>query len=79
LHKAVGCENCSNTGYKGRIGIIEYLRCDDAIKTLPKDENFPTNAVRLNQSRGGRTLLQDGFIKAIDGQTTIEEVIRVAG
>lgn len=79
LHKAVGCENCSNTGYKGRIGIIEYLRCDDAIKTLPKDENFPTNAVRLNQSRGGRTLLQDGFIKAINGQTTIEEVIRVAG
>lgn len=79
LHKAVGCEQCSNTGYRGRVGIIEYLRCDDAIKALPKDENFPSHAVRLNQERGGRTLMQDGFIKAINGQTTIEEVIRVAG
>jgi len=79
LHKAVGCEHCSNTGYRGRVGIIEYLRCDEAIKALPKDENFPSHAVRLNQERGGRTLMQDGFIKAINGQTTIEEVIRVAG
>ncbi|QYK00288.1 GspE/PulE family protein [Shewanella psychrotolerans] len=79
LHKAVGCEHCSNTGYRGRVGIIEYLRCDEAIKALPKDENFPSHAVRLNLERGGRTLMQDGFIKAINGQTTIEEVIRVAG
>ncbi|NRD74693.1 type II/IV secretion system protein [Shewanella sp. VB17] len=79
LHKAKGCEHCSNTGYRGRIGIIEYLRCDDAIKALPKDENFPSHAIRLNQERGGRTLMQDGFIKAINSQTTIEEVIRVAG
>ncbi|GIU49889.1 type II secretion protein [Shewanella sairae] len=79
LHKAVGCDQCSNTGYRGRVGIIEYLRCDDAIKALPKDENFPSHAVRLNQQRGGRTLMQDGFIKAINGQTTVEEVIRVAG
>lgn len=79
LHRAVGCEHCANTGYRGRVAIIEYLRCDDAIKALPKDENFPQLARKLNFERGGRTLLQDGFLKAILGQTTIDEVIRVAG
>lgn len=79
LKQAVGCEHCSHTGYRGRVAIIEYLRCDEDIKTLPKDENFPVTARKLNQARGGRTLLQDGLLKALQGQTTIEEVIRVAG
>jgi general secretion pathway protein E len=79
LHRAVGCEACAHTGYKGRVAIVEYLRCDEAIKSLPKDENFPVAARKLNVSRGGRTLLQDGLLKAIAGVTTIEEVIRVAG
>src|SRR5690606_496379 len=79
LQQAVGCEACAHTGYRGRVAVVEYLRCDEAIKSLPKDENFPQTARKLNLSRGGRTLLQDGLLKAINGQTTIEEVIRVAG
>lgn len=79
VQHAVGCEHCAHTGYKGRVAIIEYLRCDDAIKALPKDQNFPVSARKLNSDRGGRTLLQDGLLKAIKGQTTIDEVIRVAG
>ncbi|MEH8021212.1 GspE/PulE family protein [Rheinheimera metallidurans] len=79
LNKAVGCDICAHTGYRGRIAVVEYLRCDDAIKSLPKDENFPIIARKLNLERGGRTLLQDGLLKVINGQTTIEEVIRVAG
>lgn len=79
LQKSIGCEHCAHTGYRGRVAIVEYLRCDEAIKALPKDENFPMNAWKLNQDRGGRTLLQDGLVKAILGQTTIDEVIRVAG
>ena len=79
LKQAVGCEACAHTGYKGRVAIVEYLRCDEAIKSLPKDENFPVAARKLNINRGGRTLLQDGLLKAIAGVTTIEEVIRVAG
>lgn len=79
LHRSVGCEHCAHTGYRGRVAIIEYLRCDDAIKALPKDENFPQHARQLNIDRGGRTLLQDGLLKAILGQTTIDEVMRVAG
>jgi general secretion pathway protein E len=79
LKQSVGCEHCAHTGYRGRVAVVEYLRCDEAIKALPKDENFPSKAWKLNQERGGRTLLQDGLVKAILGQTTIDEVIRVAG
>ena len=38
--KAKGCSSCNYTGYKGRVGIMEYLRCTDEIKSIPKDSNF---------------------------------------
>ncbi len=79
LHQATGCELCNFTGYKGRLAIIEYLRCTDEIKALPKDQNFIQHARRENRAQGGRTLLEDGLLKAMQGTTTIEEVLRVAG
>ncbi|QYJ74058.1 GspE/PulE family protein [Shewanella sp. FJAT-52076] len=79
LKIANGCDHCGHTGYKGRIAIVEYLRCDEDIKTLGKDQYFPGKARNLNISRGGRTLMMDGLLKAAMGQTTIEEVVRVAG
>jgi general secretion pathway protein E len=79
LYDAVGCEHCNHTGYNGRLAIIEYLRCTDEIKAIPKDENFIQLARRQNQQQGGRTLLEDGLLKALQGTTTIEEVLRVAG
>lgn len=79
LREAKGCEECNHTGYKGRIAIIEYLRCDDEIKILPKDKHFPIAARQVAKSRGYRNLVEDGFYKAILGITTVEEVLRVAG
>lgn len=79
LHQAKGCDHCAHTGYKGRVAIVEYLRCDDLIKDVPKDGQFPAAARAINQARNARTLLEDGFLKALAGQTTIEEVMRVAG
>lgn len=79
LKKPVGCEECGNTGYSGRMAIIEYLRSDNEIKALPKDENFIGKAKKHNQSTGGRTLLEDGLVKAMNGTTTIDEVVRVCG
>jgi len=79
LKKAVGCESCGYSGYKGRTAIIEYLRCDDDIKALTKDHSFIQNAKALNKIKGRRTLLEDGLLKAINGITTIDEIIRVAG
>lgn len=79
LRKPVGCEKCNHQGYLGRVAIIEYLRCDDVIKALPKDQHFIQHAKAANLQRGGRTLVQDGLLKAIQGITTIDEVLRVAG
>lgn len=61
------------------MAVTEYLRCDDAIKALPKDSNFIPKAKEHNNKMQRRTLLEDGFYKAILGLTTIEEVVRVAG
>ena len=79
LKQAVGCEQCEHTGYKGRFAVIEYLRCDDTIKTLPKDEQFIPKAKAHNSAMGLRTLMEDGLLKALQGETTIEEVVRVCG
>lgn len=79
LKQSVGCEHCNFTGFKGRVAIIEYLRCDDEIKQIPKDESFILKAKDTNRKRGGRNLLEDGILKALQGITTLDEVLRVAG
>jgi general secretion pathway protein E len=79
LRQPTGCSHCNHTGYSGRIAIVEYLRCDDEIKKLPKDKNFPIAAKEVSKKRGYRTLIDDGLYKAMQGITSIEEVIRVAG
>ena len=79
LMQARGCEGCSSTGYRGRVAVVEYLRCDEGIRALPKSERFLTAAREYNQTQGLRTLLEDGFLKALSGITTLDEVLRVAG
>ncbi len=79
LRVAVGCELCNHNGFKGRLAMIEYLRCDDEIRHIPKDENFILKAREVNKNRGGRNLLEDGMLKVCQGLTTIDEVLRVAG
>ncbi|CAI8296512.1 MAG: Type II secretion system protein E [Porticoccaceae bacterium UBA1117] len=79
LMDAVGCDQCGHTGFKGRLAIIEYLRCDEHLRSIPKDDQFLSNAKNYNRSQGGRDLVEDGLLKVFQGQTTIEEVYRVCG
>jgi general secretion pathway protein E len=79
LREARGCEKCGGTGYRGRVAVVEYLRCDEHIRLMPKDANFLTNARNYARTQGWRTLLEDGCAKALRGVTTISEVMRVAG
>ena len=77
FYKAKGCENCFQTGYKGRIGIFEIMVLDDNIKSLVL-QTFDSNRIRkaaLNQKMV--SLRRDGIHKVLGGQTTIEEVLRV--
>ncbi|CAH9056827.1 Type II secretion system protein E [Pseudoalteromonas sp. CIP111854] len=79
LRKGKGCDVCSNTGYKGRMAVTEYLNCDNTIKSLPKNADFISQAKHHNETLNRRTLLEDGLYKAAQGLTTIDEVLRVAG
>ena len=79
LRQSVGCEECAHTGYRGRMAIVEYLRCDDAIAAMDKSERFIGEARNHMRAAGGRSLLEDGLLKALSGDTTVEEVFRVAG
>jgi len=77
IYKAKGCDKCSHTGYKGRIGLCEFLEVNDEIKELVTQGK--SEAVLKNKARelGMRTLREEGLIKVKKGLTSLEEVIRV--
>ncbi len=79
LMEAKGCDRCAHTGFNGRLAIVEYLRCDDNVRALPKDDKFLIRAKEYNRNAGGRDLVEDGLLKALQGKTTVEEVFRVCG
>ena len=71
-----GCEQCNNTGYRGRIGIFEIMRLDDALRDLILKQ-ASTNVVREEaRKRGMRSLRDSGLLDVFDGVTTIEEVVK---
>lgn len=71
-----GCEHCNQTGYRGRLGIYEWLRVTDAMRDLIV-QRAPTLVVRQKAvEQGMRTLRDDGLRAIFDGHTTIEEVIK---
>jgi type IV pilus assembly protein PilB len=71
-----GCDNCNNTGYKGRQGLYEIMLLDDEMRDLIV-QHASTQVLRLEaKKRGMRTLRQCGLMAIYDGVTTIEEVVR---
>lgn len=79
LFKPSACSHCEQTGYQGRVAFLEYLPCDSDVKRMAKDEKLLDNLYELMKQKHLRTLKEDGFLKAIQGITTIDEVLRVAG
>jgi len=75
--KEDGCEKCGHTGYKGRMGIYEVLNNTQAIQKLIVG-NATSDDIQFQAMRDGMTTMQtDGLIKALRGQTSIEEILRV--
>ncbi len=79
IHGPVGCEACGHNGYKGRKAVVEYLACDEHIRSIPKDNNFIDTVKAYSAEQKNRTMFEDGLLKVIQGMTTIDEVMRVAG
>lgn len=77
LYFGKGCEKCSGTGYKGRIGIHEVLEMSEAIREALVKRTSASQIKEIAVQEGMTTMLEDGFQKAIHGITSIEEVLRV--
>lgn len=78
LYRGKGCEECNATGYFGRIGIFEVLPVTEKIGRLVLEKESAARIEDQAVSEGMITMKQDGYLKAVEGITTIEEVLRVA-
>jgi type II secretory ATPase GspE/PulE/Tfp pilus assembly ATPase PilB-like protein len=72
-----GCRVCHDTGYLGRTGIFEVLSTTSAIRDAVMRQQPSDSLRRIAIGEGMETLRQDGLRKALEGRTTLEEVLRV--
>jgi general secretion pathway protein E/type IV pilus assembly protein PilB len=76
LYKAVGCRECRQVGYMGRLGIFELLVSSEPIRKLAHDRVSTWQIAEQAMKEGMRTLRQDGWRKVLAGRTTVDEVVR---
>lgn len=76
FHKACGCDRCSDTGYRGRIGFYEMMVVTDALKDMVLQRISTNEIARAAEKEGMVRLREDGLVKAAQGLTTVEEVLR---
>ena len=77
LWKPVGCENCGQSGYRGRIALHELLVTDDEMKHAIQHKSAVGGIRTLAQTGGMTTLLQDGIAKILAGHTDLTQVMAV--
>jgi len=78
LYKGGGCTECANTGYRGRIGIFEVMPVSEKLGRLILEHAPGVDIEKEAVNEGMITMKQDGYLKVVEGITTIEEVLRVA-
>ena len=77
LFRPVGCQSCSNTGYRGRIAVHEVMTVTEDIERLAVARASSADVARVAIQQGMLTLRQDGWAKAQMGLTSVEEILRV--
>ena len=78
LFKGKGCDKCGDSGYKGRIAIFEVMSVNEKIGRLIL-ERAPAGKIEEQAVEDGMVrLIQDGYLKVLEGITTIEEILRVS-
>jgi general secretion pathway protein E len=78
LYRGKGCDKCLKTGYHGRTGIYELLTVDNDIRKMIMAHADSVEIKEYAMKNGMVTLLEDGLLKAAQGVTTVEEVMRVS-
>jgi general secretion pathway protein E len=77
LYKPIGCVSCGGMGYRGRLAIIEFLHMTDPVRKLIMAHEEAGAIQKLAIEEGMSTMFENGLTKAVQGVTTIEEVMRV--
>jgi type IV pilus assembly protein PilB len=77
LYRAVGCRTCGHTGYSGRMVLAEVMNVTEEIDRMIIDQDSIASIERKACEQGMRTLRSDGLLRAVQGHTTLEEVLRV--
>ena len=77
LYRGKGCSSCSKTGFKGRIGVFEYITSSPELQDLIPKNPSTKDVSELVRSQGFKTMFEDGVEKVKTGITTIEELIRI--
>jgi len=75
LYRPTGCPECLGTGFRGRVGIHEFLRYNQEIKELVLSRHNSRDIEEQAMVSGMLTILEDGLLKVIQGITTLEEVL----
>src|SRR5680860_743939 len=74
-----GCEKCGNLGYKGRLGLFEAIEMTQPIRKIIQGDKITDYEIEQEAIKNGMiTILQDGILKALAGETTLDEVFRVS-
>ncbi|MFZ2205702.1 MAG: GspE/PulE family protein [Minisyncoccia bacterium] len=74
IFSVVGCEKCNMTGYKGRIGIFEAIKTDEAIEKIIPENPSEREIKKVARTQGILSMRQDGVVKILNGVTSLEEV-----
>ncbi len=77
FHKANGCAECNNTGYKGRTAVQEVMAVTDDLRKLIMDRANASEIKKAAVKGGMTTMTEDGLDKAVNGVTSLEEVLRI--
>ncbi len=75
--RGAGCDDCNQSGYKGRMGIFELMELNDEIRALIMKNTDAAQITNAARRHGMRNLREDGWLKVATGLTTADEVIRV--
>ncbi|NCO88775.1 hypothetical protein AUK04_01885 [Candidatus Roizmanbacteria bacterium CG2_30_33_16] len=78
LFKGTGCVECNYTGYRGRVAIFEVLKISSQINRMILKQASAREIVEQSKKEGMIIMKQDGYLKALEGITTIEEILRIA-
>jgi type IV pilus assembly protein PilB len=79
LYEAVGCPDCNGLGYRGRKGIFEFLEVTPALQELILKQTSEPSIRKLAREQGLVTFQEDGILKALTGETSLDEVEKITG